>query len=118
MLDVSWDGVKTLVSIALTVGPVVIKFRGQLARVIYILSESIGLIALVFGTLLYTHSLPRWQQLQTSLVEISKESPILAAQQHETLFTLYTGSIALMVLGGLLAFSGLLGRIRAGMKRR
>ena len=49
----------------------------------------------------------------TALVQRS----ILAAQQVQTLYTLYTGSIALMILGGLLAFSGLVGRMRThGMR--
>ena len=116
--DLTWDGWKTVLSIALTVIPAVAKFRVQLTRAIDIVSEAIGLIVLVFGVLLYTHSLPQWQRLQGNLVQLTAESPILAAAQFQTLFTLYTGSIALMVLGGLLAFSGLVGRIRSGLKRR
>jgi len=97
--------------------PAVVKFRVELTRVIDVMAEGVGLIALVFGVLLYTHTLPQWQQLQGNLTQLTKESPILAATHYQTLFILYTGSIALMVLGAMLGFSGLLGRIRGAMKR-
>lgn len=117
MPDITWDGWKTLVSIALAVIPAVVKFRVELTRVIDVLAEGVGLLALVFGVLLYTHTLPEWQRVQGNLPQLTQESPILAATHYQTIFILYTGSIALMVLGAMLGFSGLLGRIRGAVKR-
>jgi len=115
--DITWDGWKTLVSIALAVIPAVVKFRVELTRVIDVLAEGVGLIALVFGVVLYTHTLPQWQHLQGNLPQLTQESPIVAATHYQTLFILYTGSIALMVLGAMLGFSGLMGRVRGAIKR-
>lgn len=117
MPDFTWDGWKTLVSIALAVIPAVVKFRVELTRVIDVMAEGVGLIALIFGVVLYTYTLPQWQRLQGNLTQLTLESPILAATHYQTLFILYTGSIAMMVLGAMLGFSGLLGRIRGTMKR-
>lgn len=117
MPDLTWDGWKTLVSIALAVIPAVVKFRVELTRVIDVMAEGVGLISLVFGVLLYTHTLPQWQQLQGTLPALASESPILAATHYQSLFILYTGSIALMVLGAMLGFSGLAGRLRGSLKR-
>lgn len=117
MPDFTWDGWKTLVSIALAVIPAVVKFRAELTRAIDVLAEGVGLLALVFGVLLYTHTLPEWQRVQGNLPQLTQESPILAATHYQTIFILYTGSIALMVLGAMLGFSGLLGRIRGAVKR-
>ena len=113
MPDLTWDGWRTLVSIAVAVIPAVIKFRVQLARALDVVAEGVGLFVLVIGVVLYTNSFPQWERLQANLGPIAQESPLLAAQQVQTLYTLYTGSIALMILGGLLAFSGLLGRMKA-----
>ena len=110
--DLTWDGWKTLISIAVAVIPAVMKFRVELSRAIDVVAEGVGLVVLVLGVVLYTHSFPQWERLQANLGAISQESPMLAAQQVQTLYTLYTGSIALMILGGMLAFSGLLGRMR------
>jgi|FLYL01.1.fsa_nt_gi uncharacterized membrane protein len=121
MPDLTWDGWKTLVSIAVAVIPAVLKFRTELAKAIDVVAEGVGLFVLILGVVLYTHSFPQWEHLQANLAPMAEESPILAAQQVQTLYTLYTGSIALMILGGLLAFSGLLGRMRhhaAHPKRR
>lgn len=113
MPDLTWDGWRALISIAVAVIPAVIKFRAELARAIDIVAEGVGLFVLILGVVLYTHSFPQWEHLQENLGPLAEEAPILAAQQVQTLYTLYTGSIALMILGGLLAFSGLLGRLRA-----
>ncbi|MDR7498910.1 MAG: hypothetical protein QN169_04135 [Armatimonadota bacterium] len=118
MPDLTWDEWKTLISIAVAVIPAVLKFRVELTRAIDVVAEGVGLLVLVLGVLLYTHTYPQWERLQANLGPLSAESPLLAAQQVQTLFTLYAGSVALMVLGGLLAFSGLLGRLRGATKRR
>jgi|GEM_PF-2305909 len=118
MPDLTWDEWKTLISIAVAVIPAVVKFRVELTRAIDVVAEGVGLFVLVLGVVLYTNTFPQWERLQTNLGALSQESPLLAAQQVQTLYTLYAGSVALMILGGMLAFSGLLGRLRGTAKRR
>jgi len=118
MPDLSWDEWKTLISLAVAVIPAVVKYRVELTRAIDAVAEGVGLLVLVFGVVLYTHTFPQWERLQANLGPASAESPLLAAQQVQTLFTLYAGSIALMVLVGMRAVSGLLGRLRGTAKRR
>lgn len=118
MPDFSWNGWGILVSIAVALIPALLKFREELTRAIDLVAEFIGLLGLLFGVFLYATTLPHFERLQLDLGRISAESPGLAAQQMQTLWTLYSGSIALMVLGGLLAVSGLLGRLHAGIRRR
>lgn len=113
MPDLTWDGWRTLITLCVAIIPAVLKFRAELARAIDVVAEGVGLLVLILGVVLYTNIFPQWERLQANLAPIAEESPVLAAQQVQTLLTLYTGSIALMVLGGLLAFSGLLGRLRA-----
>lgn len=114
MSDPNWN---TLASIAVTVLPAVVKFRAEISRAIDLVAEFVGLVVLLFGVFIYGTSLPQLQRVQTDLARISAESPSMAAQQMQTLYTLYTGSIAMMVLGGFLAISGLLGRLRPSIKR-
>lgn len=118
MPDLSWNGWSTLASIALAVIPAVLKFRAELTRALDVVAELVGLVVLMFGVLLYTYTLPLLQQLQANLPQMSIESPSLAAQQVQVLYTLYPGSIALMVLGGLLALSGVLGRKRTAITKK
>lgn len=114
MSDPNWN---TLASIAVTVIPAVVKFRAEISRAIDLVAEFVGLVVLIFGVFIYGTSLPQLQRVQADLARLSAESPVMAAQQMQTLYTLYTGSIAMMVLGGFLALSGLLGRLRPGVKR-
>jgi len=114
MSDPNWN---TLASIAVTVIPAVVKFRAEISRAIDFVAEFVGLVVLIFGVFIYGTSLPQLQRMQADLARLSAESPSMAAQQMQTLYTLYTGSIAMMVLGGFLAISGLLGRLRPGIKR-
>jgi len=114
MSDPNWN---TLASLAVTVIPAVVKFRAEISRAIDFVAEFVGLVVLIFGVFIYGTSLPQLQRVQADLARLSAESPSMAAQQMQTLYTLYTGSIAMMVLGGFLALSGLLGRLRAGVKR-
>lgn len=114
MTDPNWN---TLASLAVTVIPAVVRFRAEISRAIDLVSEFVGLIVMMVGVFLYGTTLPQLQRVQGDLARISAESPSLAAQQMQTLYTLYSGSIAMMVLGGFLAISGLLGRVRAGLKR-
>lgn len=121
MSDLTWDTWRAILSIAVAVIPAIVKWRAELAKAIDAMAEGIGLIVLFSGVVLYTHSFPQWEHLQDNLGPLAEETPILAAQQVQTLYTLYMGSIALMLLGGLLALSGLLGRARqrtpAGKRR-
>jgi hypothetical protein len=114
MSDPNWN---TLASLAVTVIPAVIKFRTEIRRAMDLVAEFAGLLVMIFGVFLYASALPQLQRVQSDFARISAESPSMAAQQMQTLYTLYTGSIAMMVLGGFLAISGLLGRVRAGLKR-
>ncbi len=114
MSDPNWN---TLASIAVTVIPAVIKFRTEISRAIDLVAEFVGLIVMMFGVFIYATALPQLQRVQGDLARLSADSPTTAAQQMQTLYTLHTGSIAMMVLGGFLAISGLLGRMRAGLKR-
>lgn len=112
MSDLTWDTWRAVISIAVAVIPAIVKWRAELAKAIDVVAEGIGLIVLFSGVVLYTHSFPQWEHLQDNLKPLAEEAPVLTVQQVQTLYTLYTGSIALMLLGGLLALSGLLGRTR------
>lgn len=114
MSDPNWN---TLASLAVTVIPAVIKFRTEIRRALDLVAEFVGLLVMILGVFVYASALPQLQRVQSDFARISAESPSMAAQQMQTLYTLYTGSIAMMVLGGFLAISGLLGRLRPGFKR-
>jgi hypothetical protein len=114
MSDPNWN---TLASLAVTVLPAVVRFRAEISRALDMVAEFVGLVVMIFGVFIYGTTLPQLQRMQGDLARISAESQLLAAQQVQTLYTLYTGSIAMMVLGGFLAISGLLGRVAAGLKR-
>lgn len=118
MSDPSWESWKTLASIAVTVVPAVLKFRAEISRAIDVVAEFVGLVVMIFGLFFYATTIPQLERLRANLAPISAESPWLAAQQVHTLYTLYAGSIALMVVGGFLALSGLLGRMHVALRRR
>lgn len=110
--DIIGDPWGTLATLALTVIPAVIKYRAELTRFLDIITELFGLIVLAFGVIVYSETLPMWERFQANLGQLAADSPAFTAEHLRTLHVLYSGSIALMVLGGVVALFGLLGRAR------
>ncbi len=105
------DWAKVL-SISFTVIPAVYKYRGVLTKITDVLAEAIGFAALVGGLYLYTRTLP---ELQVAAVQLKSDPSVAGAEHLQTLDLLYFGSISLMVLGGLLTVSGLIGRFHTSV---
>lgn len=110
--DILGDPWGTLLTLAVVLIPAIIKNRAELTRFLDIISELLGLIVLAAGVMLYSDTLPQWERFRANITQLSGESPVFAAEHVQTLTILYSGSIALMVLGGLVALFGLLGRAR------
>jgi hypothetical protein len=101
-----------LLSVSFTLVPAIYKYRGVLARVTDVLAEAVGLTALVGGVYVYTRTLP---QIQQAAARLAADPDLITAEHLQTLDQLYFGSVGLMLLGGMLAVFGLLGRIGAAV---
>ena len=110
--QVDWAKV---ISLSFTVVPVVYKYRGVLAKITDVLAEAIGFSALVGGLYVYTQTLP---EIPTAALQFRSDPSVSGAEHIQTLDLLYFGAISLMVLGGLLTVSGLLGRFQASVRDR
>ena len=110
--QVDWAKV---ISLSFTIVPVVYKYRGVLTKITDVLAEAIGFTALVGGLYIYTRTLP---EIQIATVQWKVDPSLSAAEHIQTLDLLYFGAISLMVLGGLLSVSGLVGRFQAGVRDR
>jgi hypothetical protein len=107
----------TLITFFVILLPAVIRHRAELTRYLDIIAELFGLVVLVGGVVLYTEMLPQWERFQANITQLAGESPAFAADYLQTLHILHSGSIALMVLGGLVALFGLLGRVRPSARQ-
>jgi len=110
--QVDWAKV---ISLSFTIVPVVYKYRGVLTKITDVLAEAIGFTALVGGLYIYTRTLP---EIQIATVQWKVDPSLSAAEHIQTLDLLYFGAISLMVLGGLLSVSGLVGRFQASVRDR
>jgi len=110
--QVDWAKV---ISLSFTIVPVVYKYRGVLTKITDVLAEAIGFSALVGGLYIYTRTLP---EIQIATVQWKVDPSLSAAEHIQTLDLLYFGAISLMVLGGLLSVSGLVGRFQASVRDR
>jgi hypothetical protein len=72
----------------------------------------VGLAALVAGVYVYTRTLPQIQQVA---VQLAADPSLFTAERLQALDQLYYGSVGLMLLGGMLATFGLIGRIGAAV---
>jgi hypothetical protein len=110
--QVDWAKV---ISLSFTIVPVVYRYRGVLTKITDVLAEAIGFSALVGGLYIYTRTLP---EIQIAAVQWRVDPSLSAAEHIQTLDLLYFGAISLMVLGGLLSVSGLVGRFQASVRDR
>ena len=110
--QVDWAKV---ISLSFTIVPVVYKYRGVLTKITDVLAEAIGFTALVGGLYIYTRTLP---EIQIATVQWKVDPSLSAAEHIQTLDLLYFGAISLMVPGGLLSVSGLVGRFQASVRDR
>ena len=110
--QVDWAKV---ISLSFTIVPVVYKYRGVLTKITDVLAEAIGFSALVGGLYIYTRTLP---EIQIATAQWKVDPSLSAAEHIQTLDLLYFGAISLMVLGGLLSVSGLVGRFQASVRDR
>ncbi|OLD53484.1 MAG: hypothetical protein AUI83_08810 [Armatimonadetes bacterium 13_1_40CM_3_65_7] len=110
--QVDWAKV---ISLSFTVVPVVYRYRGVLAKITDVLAEAIGFSALVGGLYVYTQTLP---EIPTAALQFKSDPSLSGAEHIQTLDLLYFCAISLMVLGGLLTVSGLLGRFQASVRDR
>ena len=110
--DILGDPWGTLLTLTVILIPAIVRNRAELARYLDIISELFGLVVLTLGVILYSDTLPQWERFRANITQLSGESPMFAAEYLQTLTSLYFGSIALMVLGGLVALFGLLSRAR------
>ncbi len=101
-----------LLSVSFTLVPAVYKYRGVLARVTDVLAEAVGLATLVGGVYVYTRTLPQIQQVAAQL---AADPTLVTVERLQTLDQLYFGSVGLMLLGGMLAVFGVIGRISASV---
>jgi hypothetical protein len=60
---------------------------------------------------------PQWSQIHAEIAELSGTATSGLTEQVQTLYTLYFGSISLMMLGGLLTLFGLFGRMASARKK-
>ena len=67
------------------------------------------------GLYIYTRTLP---EIQIATIQWKVDPSLSAAEHIQTLDLLYFGAISLMVLGGLLSVSGLVGRFQASVRDR
>jgi len=104
-----------IISLSFTIVPVVYKYRGVLTKITDVLAEAIGFTALVGGLYIYTRTLP---EIQIATIQWKVDPSLSAAEHIQTLDLLYFGAISLMVLGGLLSVSGLVGRFQASVRDR
>jgi len=110
--QVDWAKV---ISLSFTIVPVVYRYRGVLTKITDVLAEAIGFTALVGGLYIYTRTLP---EIQIATIQWKVDPSLSAAEHIQTLDLLYFGAISLMVLGGLLSVSGLVGRFQASVRDR
>jgi len=104
-----------IISLSFTIVPVVYRYRGVLTKITDVLAEAIGFTALVGGLYIYTRTLP---EIQIATIQWKVDPSLSAAEHIQTLDLLYFGAISLMVLGGLLSVSGLVGRFQASVRDR
>jgi len=110
--QVDWAKV---ISLSFTIVPVVYRYRGVLTKITDVLAEAIGFTALVGGLFIYTRTLP---EIQIAAIQLKADPSLSGAEHIQTLDLLYFGAISLMVLGGLLSVSGLVGRFQASVRDR
>ena len=108
------DWAKVL-SLSFTVLPAVYKYRAVLAKIVDVLAEAIGFTALIGGLYIYSRTLP---EVNLATAQFRIDPTVSALEYLRTLDLLYFGAISLMVLGGLLTVSGLIGRLQASVLDR
>ena len=115
MPDLSQVDWAKVISLSFTIVPVVYRYRGVLTKITDVLAEAIGFTALVGGLFIYTRTLP---EIQIAAIQLKADPSLSGAEHIQTLDLLYFGAISLMVLGGLLSVSGLVGRFQASVRDR
>ena len=118
MPDLSWPGWSSVVAILLALIPAIFRFWGVLSKLKDLLTEIVGILVLMGGLFLYAVTVPEWVQIEAQIVQSSANSNPGLGEQVHTIQTLFFGSIGLMMLGGLLALFGLLGRFTMNMRKK
>jgi len=117
MWHMSWLG-WSLAAASLAVAAMLILLRLQdlLSKLKDLITEILGLIVLISGAFLYVVAVPQWSQIHVEIAQLSGNAPSGLTEQVQTLYTLYFGSISLMMLGCLLTLFGVFGRMAARKK--
>jgi uncharacterized membrane protein YidH (DUF202 family) len=110
MPDLSWSTWGTVVSVLLTVVPALIRFREHLAKLQDLITETVGVIILLTGSVLYMMTLPRWLPVRAQMERLGTDV--------ESLTMLFFGSIVLTMIGTMLTLFGVVGRVSASLKRK
>ncbi len=118
MQDMSWLGWGlAAVCILAAVMMALLRLQNMLAKLKDLITEILGVVVLISGVFLYVVAVPQWSQIQAEIAELSGKATAGLSEQVQTLYTLYFGSISLMMLGGLLTLFGLFGRMTSARKK-
>lgn len=111
MVDLSsWSRWGTLLSVLFALIPTVLRFRVVLVKIQDLIIEIAGIVILLAGLIMYAMIVPHWLQFKAQMAQQGLEV--------ESLPMVFFGSIALMVLGGVLTLFGLMGRIAINMRHK
>jgi uncharacterized membrane protein YidH (DUF202 family) len=110
MPDLSWSTWGTVVSVLLTVVPALIRFREHLVKLQDLITETVGVVVLLTGAVLYMMTLPRWLPVRAQMERLGTDV--------ESLTMIFFGSIVLTMLGTMLTLFGVVGRVSASLRRK
>jgi uncharacterized membrane protein YidH (DUF202 family) len=110
MTDLSWSTWGTVISVILTVVPALVRFREHLAKLQDLITEIVGVLVLLTGSVLYMMTVPRWLPVRAEMERLGTDV--------ESLTLLYFSSVALTMIGAILTLFGIVGRVTASLRRK
>ncbi len=117
MPTISWPGWGIVVGAVLAVIFILFRYRDTLLQLKNLITEIVGVIVLMSGLFLYATAVPQWLQMHDEIAQLAPPSAPSLSDHVQTLYTLYFGSISLMMLGGLLTAFAIFGRVASRAKR-
>jgi hypothetical protein len=118
MPDLSWFEWGLIACAVVVIVAAATRLQRVLAQLRGLITEIVGFVVLLSGGFLYAVAVPQWLRVQDELAQLSDRAAAGLSDQVQTLYTLYFGSISLMMLGGLLTVFGIFGRMAVRPRKK